>query len=98
MKRIERGVETTVTYTYSVYWGEDVIPPLRISLTSQKTINYGNRWDLFFINSDPKIHWYGILNSVSVVGALSIVVAIVALGTIRRDLEVYNDPDKVREG
>jgi len=53
---------------------------------------------LFFVNSDPKIHWYGILNSVIIVGILSIVVGVIVLKTINRDIENYNDIDKVCMG
>jgi len=48
------------------------------------------------VNSDPKIHWYGILNSVILVGILSIIVGVIVLRTINRDIEFYNnDMDKV---
>lgn len=50
---------------------------------------------MFFVNSDPKIHWYGILNSVIVVGILSVIVGIIVLKSINRDIENYNDLDKV---
>jgi len=50
---------------------------------------------LFFVNSDPKIHWYGILNSVIVVGILSVIVGIIVLKSINRDIENYNGLDKV---
>lgn len=48
------------------------------------------------MNSDPKIHWYGILNSVTLVSVLSIIVAVIVLRTINRDIEGYNDADKVQ--
>lgn len=47
------------------------------------------------MNSDPKIHWYGIFNSVIIVGILSVVVGVIVLKTINRDIENYNDIDKV---
>jgi transmembrane 9 superfamily member 2/4 len=50
------------------------------------------------VNSDPKIHWYGIFNSVIIVGVLSIVVGVIVLRTINRDIEGYNDIDKLQEG
>jgi hypothetical protein len=59
------------------------------------SIAWSNRWDLFFINSDPKIHWYGIINSVILVGVLSIVVGVILAKTLHRDIETYNDVDKV---
>jgi transmembrane 9 superfamily member 2/4 len=49
------------------------------------------------VNSDPKIHWYGIFNSVVIVGILSIIVGVIVLRTINRDIETYNDIDKVQE-
>jgi transmembrane 9 superfamily protein 2/4 len=61
----------------------------------QKSLDWNRRWDLFFVNSDPKIHWYGIFNSVIVVGILSVVVGVIVLKTINRDIENYNDLDKV---
>ena len=68
---------------------------LRLLLMTQKTLDWSRRWDLFFVNSDPKIHWYGIFNSVIVVGILSVVVGIIVLKSINRDIENYNDLDKV---
>lgn len=61
----------------------------------QKTLDWSHRWDLFFVNSDPKIHWYGIFNSVIVVGLLSVIVGVIVLKTINRDIENYNELDKV---
>jgi len=58
-------------------------------------MTWSNRWGLFFVNSDPKIHWYGILNSVILVGVLSIIVGVIVLRAINRDIETYNDVDKV---
>ena len=51
---------------------------------------------MFFVNSDPKIHWYGILNSVVLIGVLSIVVGVIVVRALQRDIESYNDVDKVR--
>jgi transmembrane 9 superfamily member 2/4 len=51
---------------------------------------------LFFVNSDPKIHWYGILNSVVLIGVLSIVVGVIVVRALQRDIESYNAVDKVR--
>jgi transmembrane 9 superfamily protein 2/4 len=64
-------------------------------LTWKTSIAWSNRWDLFFVNSDPKIHWYGIINSVILVGVLSIVVGVILAKTLHRDIESYNDLDKV---
>ncbi|KAI5817359.1 hypothetical protein BZA77DRAFT_310454 [Pyronema omphalodes] len=75
------GAETlTIPYTYSVYWKED------------NSIDWANRWDLYFMNDEESvsIHWLAIINSVVIAMLLTIVVAIVMLRTLSRDIQKYN--------
>ncbi|KAA8903594.1 hypothetical protein FN846DRAFT_953893 [Sphaerosporella brunnea] len=76
------GDETvTIPYTYSVYWKED------------NSIEWANRWDLYFVNDEESvhIHWLAIVNSVVIAMLLTIVVAIVMLRTLSRDIQKYNE-------
>jgi transmembrane 9 superfamily protein 2/4 len=76
------GDETmTIPYTYSVYWKED------------NSIDWANRWDLYFVNDEESvhIHWLAIVNSVVIAMLLTIVVAIVMLRTLSRDIQRYNE-------
>ncbi|KAF8540665.1 hypothetical protein BDD12DRAFT_561816 [Trichophaea hybrida] len=71
----------TIPYTYSVYWKEE------------NSIDWANRWDLYFVNDEESvhIHWLAIVNSVVIAMLLTIVVAIVMLRTLSRDIQKYNE-------
>ncbi|TGZ77668.1 hypothetical protein EX30DRAFT_335292 [Ascodesmis nigricans] len=72
-----------IPYTYSVYWKED------------NSIEWANRWDLYFVNDDESVsvHWLAIINSLVIAFLLTIVVAIVMLRTLSRDIHNYTDLD-----
>ena len=72
---------TTLTYTYSIYWREDT------------TIEWSKRWDLYFVNSDPQIHFYSLINSCAIALLLTVVVAIVLFRALSRDIQHYNSED-----
>lgn len=76
----EGATEMTIPYTYSVYWKED------------NSIEWANRWDLYFVYDDESvhIHWLAIVNSAVIAILLTIVVAIVMLRTLSRDIQKYN--------
>lgn len=79
------GKETTIPWTYSVFWKEE------------KKISWANRWDLYLLSSDPQIHWYSIVNSLIIVLFLTAMVAIIMLRTLNKDIALYNEEDlKVR--
>ena len=76
---------TPITYTYSVYWLEE------------KEVNWGNRWDLYLMSSDPQIHWYSIINSMIILLFLTAMVAIIMLRTLNKDIAMYNEEDLKEE-
>ncbi|RVD86730.1 uncharacterized protein DFL_004992 [Arthrobotrys flagrans] len=69
-----------ITYTYSVYWEED------------ETIDWNNRWDLYFANQEQSsnIHVLAIINSLVIAFLLSGMVGVVLLRTLNRDIQSYN--------
>ncbi|KAF3094064.1 hypothetical protein TWF706_008606 [Orbilia oligospora] len=69
-----------ITYTYSVYWEED------------ETIDWDNRWDLYFANQEQssKLHVLAIINSLVIAFLLSGMVGVVLLRTLNRDIQSYN--------
>jgi len=71
----------TIPYTYSVYFREE------------EKLEWGNRWDLYFVNQDEsnKIHWLGIINSIVISGLLTAVVAVILARTIHGDIKGYKD-------
>ncbi|KAI9033308.1 transmembrane 9 superfamily member 4-like [Hyaloraphidium curvatum] len=75
----------SITYTYSVYWLEE------------KEVNWGNRWDLYLMSSDPQIHWYSIINSMIILLFLTAMVAIIMLRTLNKDIAMYNEEDLKEE-
>lgn len=75
----------SITYTYSVYWLEE------------KEVNWGNRWDLYLMSSDPQIHWYSIINSMIILLFLTAMVAIIMLRTLNKDIAMYNEEDMKEE-
>ncbi|KAI5781891.1 putative multispanning membrane protein [Geopyxis carbonaria] len=80
-KTEDDGKTLTIPYTYSVYWKED------------NSIEWANRWDLYFVNDEDSahVHWLAIVNSVVIALLLTVVVAIVMLRTLSRDIQNYND-------
>jgi transmembrane 9 superfamily protein 2/4 len=75
------GKTLTIPYTYSVYWKEDT------------TVEWSNRWDLYFVNDEGSthVHWLAIINSLVIAMLLTIVVAIVMMRTLARDIQKYNE-------
>jgi len=77
----EKG-ETTVTYTYSVYW--------RLSSTAWAT-----RWDKYLHVVDPKIHWFSLINSTVFVVFLVGMVSTILIRALRKDIARYNRLDNI---
>ena len=71
----------TIPYTYSVYFREE------------EKIEWGNRWDLYFVNQEEssKIHWFAIINSIVISGLLAAVMAVIFARTIRGDIKGYKE-------
>lgn len=67
----------TIPYTYSVYFREDT------------TVEWANRWDLYFSNQEDssRIHWFAIVNSVVIVGVLSAAIAVIFARTIHGEIK-----------
>lgn len=80
---VANGAEDTLTipYTYSIYYREE------------EKVEWGSRWDLYFVNQEEssKIHWFAIINSVVISGLLTTVVAVIFTRTIRGDLKGFKD-------
>lgn len=74
--------DTSVTYTYSVYWRE--------SPTAWAT-----RWDKYLHVYDPKIHWFSLINSAVFVVFLVVMVTMILLRALKKDIARYNRLDMV---
>lgn len=74
--------ETTVTWTYSVYW--------RPSKTAWAT-----RWDKYLHVFDPKIHWFSLINSTVFVVFLVGMVSAILVRALRKDIARYNRLDQI---
>ncbi|CAG8029529.1 unnamed protein product [Penicillium olsonii] len=72
--------ETTVTWTYSVYWKE--------SPTAWAT-----RWDKYLHVFDPKIHWFSLINSAVFVVFLVGMVSMILIRALKKDIARYNRLD-----
>ncbi|KZF24323.1 hypothetical protein L228DRAFT_237264 [Xylona heveae TC161] len=77
---LDDGATLTIPYTYSVYFRED------------DTIDWSNRWDLYFVNQDDssRIHWLAIVNSLFIAGLLTVVVAVIFTRTIRGEIKAFS--------
>ncbi|GJJ71398.1 transmembrane 9 superfamily member 2/4 [Entomortierella parvispora] len=67
----------SVTYTYSVHW----------KLVDQE---WATRWDKFLLVSEPRIHWFSLVNSIIIVLFLTGMVAMVLLRALHKDISRYN--------
>ncbi|KAG0346877.1 hypothetical protein BG004_000626 [Podila humilis] len=73
--------DVDIHYTYSVQWMEE------------KDITWSNRWNLYLINSDVKIHWYSIINSTVIMLFLTGMVALIMMRTLKKDIALYNEEE-----
>lgn len=71
----------TIPYTYSVYFREE------------EKLDWGNRWDLYFVNQEESnnIHWFAIINSLVIAALLSTVIVYVLARTIHGDIKGHKD-------
>lgn len=79
---LSEEAETSVTWTYSVYWRE--------SPTAWAT-----RWDKYLHVFDPKIHWFSLINSAVFVVFLVGMVSMILLRALRKDIARYNRLDSI---
>ncbi|KAJ5416287.1 hypothetical protein N7465_004982 [Penicillium sp. CMV-2018d] len=77
---LDEDGETTVTWTYSVYWKE--------SPTAWAT-----RWDKYLHVYDPKIHWFSLINSAVFVVFLVGMVSMILVRALKKDIARYNRLD-----
>ncbi|KAI9817215.1 MAG: hypothetical protein M1827_001328 [Pycnora praestabilis] len=82
------GATLSIPYTYSVYFRED------------DTIEWANRWDLYFVNHEDssRIHWLAILNSFVIAGLLTAVVGVILARTMRGDIKGHSKDGIMEEG
>ena len=75
------GAKLTVPFTYSVYFRED------------ESIDWSNRWDMYFNNEDETsiTHWLAIINSVIISGILGAIVVVIWGRTTQGDLRGKGD-------
>ena len=85
---VDDGRTIHIPYTYSVYFRED------------DTIEWANRWDLYFVNQEGRstIRWLAILNSLVISGLLATVVAVILARTVRSDLRTYGGGGGGKDG
>ncbi|KAM7212999.1 Nonaspanin (TM9SF), partial [Rhypophila decipiens] len=80
--RLSESTDTTVTFTYSVYW----IP---------STTAWATRWDKYLHVIDPKIHWFSLINSSVIVVFLVLTVMSVLIRALKKDIARYNRLDQI---
>ena len=70
----------TIMFTYDVIW-------------KNSPVAWSSRWDVY-LNEDhlvsPKVHWYGISNSIFVVLFLSLLIVSVLVKNLKKDIAGYN--------
>ena len=77
---LNEGGETSVTWTYGVYW--------RASDTAWAT-----RWDTYLHVFDPRIHWLSLIGSAVFVVFLSLMVGAILMRALKKDIARYNRLD-----
>ncbi|KAI9837084.1 MAG: hypothetical protein M1819_000733 [Sarea resinae] len=85
---LDDGATLTIPYTYSVYFREE------------DKIEWGNRWDLYFVNQErsSRIHWLAILNSLVIAGLLTAVVAVILARAVHGDIKGYTKDGSIEDG
>jgi transmembrane 9 superfamily member 2/4 len=73
-----------IPFSYSVYFRDE----------EDETLNWGNRWDMYFVPDDDSrsVHWLAIINSLVIFGFLTALVAVIFTRTIRGDIKGYMEP------
>lgn len=74
------GPGETIMFTYDVVW-------------KNSPVAWSSRWDVY-LNEDhlvpPKVHWYGISNSIFVVLFLSLLIVSILVKNLKKDIAGYN--------
>lgn len=74
--------ETVVRWSYSVYW-------------RQSETAWATRWDKYLHVFDPKIHWFSLINSATIVVFLCFTVFTILIRALRKDIARYNRLDDI---
>jgi transmembrane 9 superfamily member 2/4 len=83
--QLKEGLDSLeISWMYSVTWEEDETP-------------WANRWDRYFFNTDPQIHWFAIINSLMIVLFLTGMVATILVRALNADIRRYNSADADEE-
>eukprot|EP00808_Paulinella_micropora_P022658 g49217.t1 len=69
--------KTTIFWTYDVLWEES-------------DVKWASRWDLYLKMTDSEIHWFSIVNSITIVLCLTGIVALILVRTLKQDILRYN--------
>eukprot|EP01062_Namystynia_karyoxenos_P084139 TRINITY_DN983_c0_g1_i5.p1 TRINITY_DN983_c0_g1~~TRINITY_DN983_c0_g1_i5.p1 ORF type:complete len:654 (+),score=225.88 TRINITY_DN983_c0_g1_i5:87-2048(+) len=77
-----------IIWSYSVQW-------------HRSAYTWNNRWDAYlslaFANSNARVHWLSIINSLLIILCLSAIVAMILLRTLHMDFNRYNNPEDADE-
>eukprot|EP00933_Yihiella_yeosuensis_P055512 TRINITY_DN54317_c0_g1_i1.p1 TRINITY_DN54317_c0_g1~~TRINITY_DN54317_c0_g1_i1.p1 ORF type:complete len:501 (-),score=63.11 TRINITY_DN54317_c0_g1_i1:110-1465(-) len=77
--------KTKLMFSYSVVW-------------TQSDIRWASRWDAYLkMSSGSQIHWFAIVNSLTILVFLSCMVAMILLRTLARDIATYNEVPTTEE-
>jgi transmembrane 9 superfamily protein 2/4 len=75
--QITANETNTIVWTYGVTWEESDEP-------------WATRWDAYLNITDQDIHWFSIINSLTIVFFLSGMIAVIMMRTLRKDISKYN--------
>ena len=78
--QLDQNGETTVTWTYSVSW-------------RKSSIAWATRWDSYLHDSNPRIHWFPLVNYAIIVIFLCGMVWAILMRALRKDIARYNRLD-----
>lgn len=76
--------------------GEEVIFTYDVSFKASD-IPWATRWDTYLVSTDENVHWFSIVNSLTIVMFLSGMVAMIMLRTLRKDISQYNALDDIED-
>lgn len=79
---LSETTNTTVTWTYSVWWKESTTP-------------WATRWDKYLHVFDPKVHWYSLIYSAIFVVLLVALVTTVLIRALKKDIARYSRLDMI---
>ncbi|XP_043697362.1 transmembrane 9 superfamily member 11 [Telopea speciosissima] len=81
------------TVAMAVKQGQPLVFTYEVSFV-ESDIKWPSRWDAYLKMEGSKVHWFSILNSLTVITFLAGIVLVIFLRTIRRDLARYEELDK----